>query len=211
MEPVRVLVCDDAAPFRDGLRALLATSGDVEIVGEAPDGRAAVAAAVTLQPDVVLMDLSMPGMGGVDATREVLARCPHIAVLVLTMAEDDESVFAALRAGARGYLLKGTRKAEMVRAILAVSAGEAVLGAPVAARLSTLVAVRPRPAEVFPQLSVRERDILVLLAEQLTNQEIASRFGLSEKTERNHVSNIFAKLQVATRGEAIAVARRAGL
>ncbi len=211
MESIRVLVCDDHTPFREGLRALLCTSSEVEVVGEARDGRAAVEAALSLQPDVVLMDLAMPGMGGVEATRHVLARCPHIAVLVLTMAEDDESVFAALQAGARGYLLKGARKAEMLRAIRAVSDGEAILGAPVAARLSALVADRPRPAEAFPQLSAREREILVLLTEQLTNPEIAARLGLSEKTVRNHVSNIFTKLQVATRSEAVVAARLAGL
>jgi DNA-binding NarL/FixJ family response regulator len=211
VDSIRVLVCDDHAPFREGLHALLATSSEVEIVGEAPDGRAAVDKALALQPDVVLMDLTMPGMGGVEATGRVLARCPHIAVLVLTMAEDDESVFAALRAGARGYLLKGARKAEILRALRAVTDGEAILGAPVAARLAAFIASRPRPAQAFPQLSGRESEILVLLTEQLTNPEIAARLGLSEKTVRNHVSNILTKLQVATRSDAIATARRGGL
>jgi DNA-binding NarL/FixJ family response regulator len=211
VDPVRVLVCDDHAPFREGLRALLATSGEVEVVGEAADGRAAVEAALASQPDVVLMDLTMPVMGGVEATGRVLARCPHIAVLVLTMAEDDESVFAALQAGARGYLLKGARKAEILRAIRAVVDGDAILGAPVAARLAAFVADRPRAAPPFPQLSAREREILVLLTQQLTNPEIAARLQLSEKTVRNHVSNILTKLQVATRSEAITAARQAGL
>lgn len=211
VDAIRVLICDDHAPFREGLHALLATSSEVEVVGEAPDGRAAVEQALALQPDVVLMDLTMPGMGGVEATGRVLARCPHIAVLVLTMAEDDESVFAALRAGARGYLLKGARKAEILRAIRAVTDGEAILGAPVAARLAAFIAATPRPAQVFPQLSGRESEILVLLTEQLTNPEIAARLGLSEKTVRNHVSNILTKLRVATRSDAIATARRGGL
>jgi RNA polymerase sigma factor (sigma-70 family) len=211
VETVRLLVCDDHAPFREGLRALLSTSSEVEVVGEAPDGRAAVAAALSLQPDVVLMDLTMPGMGGVEATGRVLARCPHIAVLVLTMADDDESVFAALQAGARGYLLKGARKAEILRAIRAVVDGEAILGAPVAARLAAFFADRLRPARAFPQLSAREREVLTLLTEQLTNPEIAARLGLSEKTVRNHVSNVLTKLQVSTRADAITTARRGGL
>ncbi len=210
MEPIRVLICDDNIPFREGLRALLSTSSEVEIVGEAADGRAAVEAALSLQPDVILMDLTMPDMGGLEATRHVLARCPHIGVLVLTMAEDDESVFAALQAGARGYLLKGARKAEVLRGIRAATAGEALLGAPVAARLAALLADRPRPAQAFPELSARERDVLVLLTEQLTNREIAARLALSEKTVRNHVSAILTKLQVATRAEAITLARRTG-
>jgi DNA-binding NarL/FixJ family response regulator len=207
---IRVLVCDDHAPFREGLRALLAISGEVEVVGEATDGRSAVEAAVASQPDVVLMDLSMPIMGGVEATNRVLVRCPHIAVLVLTMAEDDESVFAALQAGARGYLLKGARKAEILRAIRAVVDGEAILGAPVASRLATFIADRPPAAQAFPMLSTREREILMLLTRQLTNPEIAARLQLSEKTVRNHVSNILTKLQVPTRSQAIKAARQAG-
>nr|WP_275586564.1 response regulator transcription factor [Geodermatophilus normandii] len=205
------MICDDSDSFREGLRALLSTSAEVDVVGEAADGTAAVEAALELQPDVVLMDLTMPGTGGVEATRRVLASSPHIAVLVLTMAEDDASVFAALQAGARGYLLKGARKAEILRAVQAVTDGEAILGPAVATRLAALVAGRPRPESAFPELSAREREILVLLTEHLTNPEIAARLGLSEKTVRNHLSNVFTKLRVATRAEAIAVARRAGL
>ncbi len=206
-----MLICDDHAPFREGLRALLSTTTEVEVVGEAPDGRAAIAAALALQPDVVLMDLTMPGMSGVEATERVLARCPHIAVLVLTMVEDDEALFAALQAGARGYLLKGARKAEILRAVQGVVDGQTIIGAPVAAKLTTLLGARPRPAQTFPQLSSREREILILLTQQLTNGEIAAKLGLSEKTVRNHVSNIFTKLQVSTRAEAITTARAAGI
>ncbi|WP_136697372.1 response regulator transcription factor [Geodermatophilus dictyosporus] len=211
VDVLRVLVCDDSDSFREGLRALLSTSPEVDVVGEAAEGAAAVEAALALQPDVVLMDLTMPGTGGVEATRRLLAHSPHIAVLVLTMAEDDASVFAALQAGARGYLLKGARKAEILRAVQAVTDGGAVLGAPVATRLAALVAGRPRPESVFPELSAREREVLVLLTEHLTNGEIAARLGLSEKTVRNRVSNVLAKLRVATRAEAVAAARRAGL
>ncbi|MGR7023226.1 response regulator transcription factor [Geodermatophilus sp. URMC 62] len=211
VDALRVLVCDDSDTFREGLRALLSTSAEVDVVGEAADGASAVEAALALQPDVVLMDLTMPGTGGVEATRRLLAHSPHIAVLVLTMAEDDASVFAALQAGARGYLLKGARKAEILRAVQAVTDGGAVLGAPVATRLAALVAGRPRPESVFPDLSAREREVLVLLTEHLTNGEIAARLGLSEKTVRNHLSNVLAKLRVATRAEAVAAARRAGL
>jgi DNA-binding NarL/FixJ family response regulator len=211
VDALRVLVCDDSDSFREGLRALLSTSPEVDVVGEAADGAAAVEAALVLQPDVVLMDLTMPGTSGLEATRRVLAHSPHIAVLVLTMAEDDASVFAALQAGARGYLLKGARKAEILRALEAVTDGEAILGASVATRLAALVSGRPRPEEAFPELSAREREVLVLLTEQLTNPEIAARLGLSEKTVRNHLSNVFTKLRVATRAEAIAAARRGGL
>jgi DNA-binding NarL/FixJ family response regulator len=211
VDALRVLVCDDSDTFREGLRALLSTSAEVDVVGEAADGASAVEAALALQPDVVLMDLTMPGTGGVEATRRLLAHSPHIAVLVLTMAEDDASVFAALQAGARGYLLKGARKAEILRAVQAVTDGGAVRGAPVATRLAALVAGRPRPESVFPDLSAREREVLVLLTEHLTNGEIAARLGLSEKTVRNHLSNVLAKLRVATRAEAVAAARRAGL
>ena len=211
MTPIRVLICDDHAPFREGLRALLSTTTEVEVVGEAPDGQAAVATALALQPDVVLMDLTMPGMSGVEATERVLARCPHIAVLVLTMVEDDQALFAALQAGARGYLLKGARKAEILRAVQGVVDGQAIVGAPLAAKLTSLLGARPGPAPTFPQLSSREREILVLLTQQLTNGEIAARLSLSEKTVRNHVSNILTKLQVSTRAQAITTARAAGI
>jgi DNA-binding NarL/FixJ family response regulator len=210
VEPISILICDDHTHFRDGLRALLETSSEVEVVGEAPDGATAVDASLALQPDVVLMDLTMPGMGGVEATRQLLA-APHIRVLVLSMVSDDDSVFAALQAGARGYLLKGARKAEILRAVRAVASGEAIFDAAIASRLINYFATPPPAATPFPQLTSREVEILRLLTEHLTNPEIADRLGLTTKTVRNHVSNIFSKLQVASRAEAISTARQAGL
>jgi DNA-binding NarL/FixJ family response regulator len=211
VEPISVLICDDHAHFRDGLRALLETSSEVAVVGEAPDGATAVEASLALQPDVVLMDLTMPGMGGVEATRRLLAASPHIGVLVLSMVSDDDSVFAAMQAGARGYLLKGARKAEILRALRAVASGEAIFDATIASRLINYFAAPPPAATPFPQLTTREVEILRLLTEHLTNPEIADRLGLTTKTVRNHVSNIFSKLQVASRAEAISTARQAGL
>jgi len=220
MEPISVLICDDHAPFRRGLRSLLDTSTEIQVVGEAADGAEAVAVAVRTQPDVVLMDLTMPGVGGVQATRDVLAACPHIGVLVLSMVSDDDSVFAAMQAGARGYLLKGARKAEIVRAVRAVASGEAIFGADIATRLigyfAAGTAIRsllspPDDAVAFPSLTPREVQILRLVADQLTNNEIAGRLGLTEKTVRNNVSAIFAKLRVATRAQAIVAAREAGM
>jgi DNA-binding NarL/FixJ family response regulator len=211
VEPISVLICDDHAHFRDGLRALLETSSEVAVVGEAPDGATAVEASLALQPDVVLMDLTMPGMGGVEATRRLLAASPHIGVLVLSMVSDDDSVFAAMQAGARGYLLKGARKAEILRALRAVASGEAIFDATIASRLINYFAAPPPAATPFPQLTTREVEILRFLTEHLTNPEIADRLGLTTKTVRNHVSNIFSKLQVASRAEAISTARQAGL
>ena len=211
MEPISILICDDHDHFRDGLRALLETSSEVQVVGEAPDGATAVEASLALQPDVVLMDLTMPGIGGIEATRQLLAASPHIRVLVLSMVSDDDSVFAALQAGARGYLLKGARKAEILRAVRAVASGEAIFDAAIASRLISYFATPPPAAAPFPQLTSREVDILRLLTEHLTNPEIADRLGLTTKTIRNHVSNIFSKLQVASRAEAISTARQAGL
>lgn len=219
MDTISVLICDDNAPFRHGLRALLETSAEIQVVAEVADGAEAVAVAVRTQPDVVLMDLTMPGVGGVQATRDVLAVCPHIGILVLSMVTDDDSVFAAMQAGARGYVLKGARKAEIIRAIRAVASGEAIFGAEIATRLISYfgvgvgVSVGPlgRDATTLPELTNRELQILELIAGQLTNGEIADRLSLSEKTIRNNVSAIFAKLRVATRAQAIIAARRAGL
>ena len=214
MEPTRVLTADDNASFREGLSALLLSAPDLEVVGEAGDGGEAVRLAAELQPDVVLMDLDMPGTNGIEATRRILDTSPHIAVLVVSMFEDDDSVFAALRAGARGYLLKGAPKAEILRAIRAVVSGEAIFGPTIAKRLiGYFAAPRPRsaPPEAFPELTEREREILALVAKHETNPEIARRLHLSQKTVRNHVSNIFAKLQVADRAQAIIRAREAGL
>ena len=211
-DPIRVLVADDHPDFRAGMYALLGTAAGVEVVGEATDGEQAVEAATRLQPDVVLMDLGMPGVNGVEATRRILTAAPHIAVLVISMQEDSDSVFAALQAGARGYLLKGAMKAEILRSITAVVAGEAIFGPAIARRLMRYFATpRTTGAGRFPELSEREREILALVARHETNTEIARRLSLSPKTVRNHVSNIFTKLQVADRAQAIIRARDAGL
>jgi len=213
MEPIRVLIADDHPHFRDGMRALLISASDVEVVGEAGNGERAVMLAERLQPDVILMDLNMPGVGGIEATRRILHTSPHISVLVVSMYEDDDSVFAALKAGARGYLLKGALKAEILRAIRAVTSGEAIFGPSIARRLMQYFA-NPRsaaPKDVFPELTEREHEVLTLVARHETNPEIAHRLHLSQKTVRNHVSNIFTKLRVADRAQAIIQARGAGL
>ena len=213
MEPLRVLITDDHPHFRDGLRALLLSAPDIEVVGEARDGEEAVRLAARLQPDVILMDLNMPGMGGIEATRRILHTSPHISILVISMNEDDDSVFAALKAGARGYLLKGALKAEIRRAIRCVMSGEALFGPTIAKRLMQFFS-SPRPdasKETFPELTDREHEILELIARHETNPEIATRLGLTPKTVRNHVSNIFGKLHVADRAQAIIAAREGGL
>jgi DNA-binding NarL/FixJ family response regulator len=184
------------------------------VVAEEADGLGAVTAVHTHQPDVVVMDLRMPGLDGIEATRRIVGASPHVAVLVLTMYEDDASVFSAMRAGARGYLLKGADQAEIVRAVAAVAGGEAIFGAAVATRILEFFAA-PHPSRapeaVFPQLTAREHEVLDLIAAGRSNSELAGLLFLSPKTVRNHVSNIFAKLQVADRAQAIVVARDAGL
>ena len=213
MEPIRILIADDHPHFRDGLRALLVSASDLEVVGEAADGEEAISLAADLQPDVILMDLGMPGVGGIETTRRILRTSPHIAILVISMFEDEDSVFAALQAGARGYLLKGALKAEILRSIRAVASGEAIFGPAVARRLMQYFS-NPHPAgppDAFPELTEREHEILELIARHETNPEIAKRLYLSPKTVRNHVSNIFTKLQVADRAQAIIRAREAGL
>jgi len=209
----RLLIADDHPAFRAGLRALLETARDLVVVGEVATGGAAVESAATLAPDVVLMDVNMPGIDGVEATRRIVDRAPHIAVLVLTMHDDDETVFAAIRAGARGYLLKGAQRAELLRAVRAVASGEAIFGPGVARRLVAYFG-RPLPAAdvtAFPELTDREREILDLVARGRSNAEITASLGVSPKTVRNHVSNVFSKLQVRDRAEAIVRAREAGL
>ncbi len=211
MDLIRVLIADDHPHFRDGLQALLLSASDLEVVGEAGDGEAAISLAADLQPDVILMDLNMPGVGGIEATRRILRTSPHIAILVVSMFEDDDSIFAALQAGARGYLLKGALKAEILRSLRAVSSGEAIFGPAIAKRLMQYFAA-PRPsAPPDTLLELTEREILTLIARHETNPEIARRLYLSPKTVRNHVSNIFTKLQVADRAQAIVRAREAGL
>ena len=216
MNPTRVLIADDHPFFREGLRVLLEVTADMELAGEATDGGEAVELARTLEPDVILMDLKMPGMGGIDATRKILQQRPETGILVVTMVEEDDSVFAAMRAGARGYLLKGADKEEMLLAIRAVGRGEAIFGPGIARRMIQYFSSPPRiPAQpsrsVFPELTDREREILDFIAAGKSNQEIASELYLSLKTVRNYVSNIFTKLQVADRAQAIIRAREAGL
>lgn len=208
-EAITILVADDNADFREGLVGLLASTPGLAVIGEAESGERAVALAARLQPDVILMDLRMPGLNGIEATRRIVAGSPHIGVLVLTMFDDDDSVFAAMRAGARGYLLKGALKAETLRAIRAVASGEAIFGPAIARRLMRLF--QPQAAPAFPELTEREREILSLIARGQQNPVIADRLGLSTKTVANYVSAIFAKLQVADRAEAIIRAREAGL
>lgn len=212
-ERIRILIADDHTLFRDGLRALIASLADLEVVGEASTGEEVVAQSAALLPDVILMDIQMPGINGIEATRRILHTSPHIGIIVVTMFEDDDSVFAAMRAGARGYILKGADQAEMLRAIRAVASGEALFSATIAKRMiNYFAAQKPAlPAQIFPELTDREREILNLIAQGYNNAEIAERLTVSQKTVRNHVSNIFNKLQVADRAQAIVRAREAGL
>jgi DNA-binding NarL/FixJ family response regulator len=212
-EPVRLLIADDHPVYRDGLRLLLGDREGIEVVGTATTGGEAVELAASTDPDVVIMDLRMPHLNGIEATRQIVRTSPHVGVLVLTMYEDDESVFAAMRAGARGYVVKGADEEEILHAVRAVARGEAIFGAALAARIAAYFAATPPSAtpDVFPALTAREREVLTLVAQGLSNPAIAARLFLSHKTVRNHVSNIFAKLQVADRAKAIIRARRVGL
>jgi DNA-binding NarL/FixJ family response regulator len=210
-EPIRVLIADDHPLFRDGLSALVNDGSDTELAGTATSGAEAVSLARETQPDVVVMDVNMPGLNGIEATRSIVADSPHIAVLVLTMFDDDNSIFAALRAGARGYLLKGADREQIRTAIHAAANGEIIFGADLAARMLSYFTATPAPPQVFPQLTDREREVLELVAQGRANAAIAARLTLSQKTVRNHVSNILTKLQVADRAQAIVQARDAGL
>jgi len=209
--PIRVLIADDHPLFCDGLATLLAGGPGTDLAGAATTGTEAVELARETKPDVVVMDLHMPGMNGIEATRRIVAECPHAAVLVLTMFEDDGSVLSALRAGARGYLLKGASAEQIRCAIQAVAGGEIIFGGQLAARIVacfTNAAASPPP---FSQLTGREHQVLELLAQGRANSAIATRLSLSPKTVRNHVSNILAKLQVTDRAQAIIQARDAGM
>ncbi len=219
MRPIRILIADDHPVFRFGLRALLNAMPDTEVVGDAATGEAAIALAAETRPDVVLMDITMPGIGGIEAVRRMCAAQPEVRVLMVTMLEDD-SVFAALRAGARGYVVKGTEPAEVLRAIRAVADGEAIFSPSIAERMLHFFAaqsaapremaqVRHDPA--FAALTEREREVLELIAGGLTNSAIAERLVISPKTVRNYITEIFSKLQVADRAQAIIRARDAGL
>ncbi|GHP00096.1 DNA-binding response regulator [Reticulibacter mediterranei] len=215
MSRIRVLIADDHPVFRYGLRALLmAEATTMEVVGEATSGEEVTTLAAQALPDVILMDVNMPGLNGIEATRRILAATPQVGILMLTMFDDDESVFAAMRAGARGYLLKGAEGDETIRAITGVSKGEAIFSPTIARRLIGYFGKPPKNPQIthpFPELTEREREILTLIAQGYTNPAIAERLVLSPKTVRNHVSTIFSKLQVAGRAEAIIRARDAGL
>lgn len=212
-QPIRVVVADDHPVFREGLAMLLGSVPGIEVAGTAGTGREAVRLAVELRPQVVVMDLQMPELNGVEATRQLAERAPAVGVVVLTMSEDDATVFTAIRAGARGYLLKGAEQDEIVRAITTVAAGGAIFGAALARRIADFFtpAAQPAPEAAFPGLTAREREILDLLAAGRSNPQIAAALFLSPKTVRNNVSAIFAKLHVADRAEAIVRARDAGL
>jgi DNA-binding NarL/FixJ family response regulator len=212
-DPLRLLIVDDHPAFRAGLRSLLESLSGFSVAGEAGDGEEALAMVIELAPDVVVMDLQMPGLGGIETTRRVVAAAPHVRVLVLTMFEDDNSVFAALRAGAHGYVLKGAGQEQLARAIEAVADGESIFSPAIAERVIasfTSAGTRQAP-QLFPELTSREREVLELIARGLSNPEITRRLVLSPKTVRNHVSNILSKLQVRDRSAAIVRAREAGL
>jgi DNA-binding NarL/FixJ family response regulator len=213
-ERLRVLVADDHPVFRSGLHTTMAALEDVEVVGEAATGLEAVTAARELRPDLIVMDLHMPELNGIEATRRILQHHPQTAVLVLTMLEDDESVFAALQAGARGYLLKGADHNDIARAIRGVAQGEAIFGPAIAGRVLAFFAAARRPTTPpldLSELTDREEQVLELLAAGRSNAAIAEELVLSPKTIRNYVSSIFTKLQVASRAEAIVRAREEGL
>ena len=216
MDKLRVLLADDHPLFLEGLTAALATQPEIEVVGQAASGPESVSLALALRPDVVLMDIQMPGLSGIEATRQIVHASPHVGVVMLSMLEDDDSVFAAMRAGARGYLLKGAGKADVVRAVQAVARGEALLGPGVAQRLVSFFGAlggqsATAPPLAFPELTEREREVLHLIAQGLNNAAIAARLSLSPKTVGNHISNIFSKLHLADRAAAIVRARDAGM
>lgn len=212
-EQIRVLIADDHPLFRDGMHGLLDSVTETEVVGEATSGEEAITLAESLQPDVILMDIKMPGINGLQAMREILQTSPHIRILIVSMLEDDDSVFAAMRAGARGYVPKGANQAEMLRAIRAVANGEAIFGPGIAQRLIGFFSTSRPSAQsrIFPDLTEREGEVLELITQGRTNVEIAEQLVLSLKTVRNHVSNIFSKLQVVDRAQAVLRAREAGL
>jgi DNA-binding NarL/FixJ family response regulator len=213
VDPVRLFVVDDHTLFRDGLRALFNSIEDIDVVGEAASGEQAVEQVALLDPDIVLIDIQIPGVNGIEATRRIVARRPETGVIVVTMLEDKDSVFAAMRAGARGYILKGADQEEMLRAIRSVARGEALFGPAIADRLASFFNETRQPSgkAAFPELTEREREVLDMIAKGLTNAAIAEALVISPKTVSNHCSNIFSKLQVADRTQALLRAREAGL
>jgi len=219
MNPIRIVIADDHPVFRFGLRSLLNAMPDTEVVGEVTSGEEVIALAGSVRPDVILMDINMPGVNGIEATRRIRETNSDIRILMVTMLEDD-SIFAAMRAGARGYVVKGAEPSEVLRAIRAVADGEAIFSPEIAERLIHYFTTPPAATSdstqsaitaVFPDLTEREREVLTLIAEGLTNSAIAERLILSPKTIRNYITEIFSKLQVADRAQAIIRARNAGL
>ena len=217
MTPIQLMIADDHKLFREGLKALLAETDDIEIIGEAEDGASALKKCIESQPQIILMDINMPGLNGIHATQQILEKLPQTGIIMLTMLEDDASVFNAMRAGARGYLLKGAGPQEVLSVIRAVAEGQALFGPAIATRLTNFfkeLSLKPVPAqsnEKFPELTERELEILRLISQGLNNSEIAQKLVLSPKTVRNHITNIFSKLQVADRAQAIVRAREEGL
>ncbi|WP_309122623.1 response regulator transcription factor [Paenibacillus sp.] len=213
---IRILLADAHPLFRDGLAAALRLHDDAaEIVGQAGYAAEAVRKAIELQPDVVLMDVQLGETSGIEAARDIVEACPHIHILMVTNSDDDDAVMAAIRAGARGYLLKGSDKQVLLRAIAAVASGEAIFGAAIARKLalyfdSMKATKKPMLEEAFPSLTEREQDILELICSGLPNEEIARRINVSIKTVRNHVSNVLNKLQAEDRAQAIALVKEAG-
>lgn len=217
MENIHLLIVDDHTLFREGLRALFSTIEDIDLVGEATTGKEAIELAEEIQPDVILMDIDMPGISGVHATRSILRKTPSIGIVMVTMLEDDASVFSAMRAGARGYVLKGAQPDELVQTIRAVARGQVLFGPAIATRMMRFFNEQEAhfraalPEEAFPELTPRELEVLELIAEGDKNREIAEKLVISDKTVRNHITNIFSKLQVADRTQAILKAHDAGL
>ncbi len=215
MTHIRLMIADDHKLFREGIKALLAITDDIEIVGEAEDGESALKKCQELEPDVILMDINMPGLNGIQVTGQILEKQPQTRIIMLTMLEDDASIFHAMRAGARGYLLKGADPTEVLSVIRAAAEGQALFGPAIATRLMNYfkeLSAKPLvSAPPFPELTERELEILHLIAQGLNNQELAQKLVLSPKTVRNHITSIFSKLQVADRAQAIVRAREAGL
>ncbi len=215
MTNIKLMIADDHKLFREGIKALLTVTDDIVIVGEADDGDAALKKCRELEPDVILMDINMPGLNGIQVTEQILEKHPQTRIIMLTMLEDDASIFHAMRAGARGYLLKGADPDEMLSVIRAVAEGQALFGPSIATRLMNYFKeLSAKPAMLgmpFPELTERELEVLRLISQGLNNQEISKKFVLSPKTVRNHITSIFSKLQVADRAQAIVRAREAGL
>ena len=215
MNKIRILIADDHTLVRQGLSALFVAAADIEVAGEAATGDEVIARAAELKPDVILMDIQMPGVNGIEAARRILRAQADIGIIIVTMLDDDNSVFAAMRAGARGYVLKGADKSEVLKTIRAVAGGEALFGAGVAKRFvnffNDLGSASAQLPHVFPELTEREREILDLIARGESNAAIAEQLSLSTKTVSNHISNVFNKLQVADRAQAVIRARDAGL